>query len=411
MEQTESLNDAQSPPLKSGKMVRQICMMVIVIVVGLIATALLLKFTKKPIKIVSEKIAPLVTTQTFMHKDIDLIIYAHGTVRPKNQIEIISEVSGKITYVSPAMTSGEFFSKNNLLAKIDTSNYLVALKEAQAKVASAKVTLAIEESEAKIALLEWQKIYTEQTPSSPLLKREPQIEEAKANLALAQAAVDKAALDLKRTQIIAPFDGRVVSESIDNGKFIQSGTAIAFIYSTESVEIPCALEEKQLQWLTLPTMKAKDNGAAVSISIHFAGKKHQWQGQIKRVDAMIDPQSRMLHAIVEVNHPFTNTHNTMSLLPGLFVDLAISAKTLKNTFALPHACLKDDNTIWIVKQNKIEIKKIDPIWKDIQYVYIQSGINNGDKIITSALDIATNGMTIREQTVAGIRKGNSSDKQ
>ena len=160
--------------------------------------------------------APLVRVVTARPQNVEITVRTQGTVRPRTEIDLVAQVAGRVVEASDELSAGGFFHKGDVLVRIDPRDYQLAVRSARADVARAEVTVAKEKAEAAVAERDWQRLHgTKQAP--PLVVRVPQLAEAKADLEAAKASRDRAALDLQRTDVHAPFDGRVSVENVDLG--------------------------------------------------------------------------------------------------------------------------------------------------------------------------------------------------
>jgi len=156
------------------------------------------------------KATPVVVTPA-LAEHARLTIRAQGEVRPRKEINLSSQVSGKITHVSPAFIEGGDFGKDDVLIKVESAEYEYRVIQARSNVAQARSRFASEEAEMKIAQTDWEELGNGE--GSPLALREPQMAEAAAQLASAEAALREAELQLARASIKAPFKGRVRSKA------------------------------------------------------------------------------------------------------------------------------------------------------------------------------------------------------
>ena len=160
----------------------------------------------------TERPAPLVRVLEVTAQDVQLLVSTQGTVVPRTEIHVVPEVSGRVVYLAASFRAGGFFRDGDVLVRIDPREYEAAVATAAADVAQAGVAVAQELAEAEVAVREWKSLGRGPTP--PLVAREPQLAQARARRAAAEAALDRARLDLERTEILAPFDGRVRMESV-----------------------------------------------------------------------------------------------------------------------------------------------------------------------------------------------------
>ena len=391
--------------------------LLIVAVLGLgTAGFIYLKSLKKPpAKQSHENPGPLVEVQIVEAQDTRMLVTGFGTVQAKVNVKLIPEVSGRVNQIHPHLVGGGFFKKDEPLLVIDPRDYQLAVDQARAEVARAEVKLEQEQAEATVARQEWQTLQPGQEPASPLVLREPQIREVQAQLAAAQAQLEKAQLNLQRTVVTLPYDGRVVSKSIDLGQYVQSGQTIAEIYGTEIVEIPIPLEDRDLAWFDIPTgygISQNNNHAnrtEVDIIYDYAGKKHHRSGTVTRSDARVDPLSRMVYVIVEVAKPFADGSQA-PLVPGTFVQADIKGHLLKNTILVPSHAIRNGREVWIVHDGKLHIKPVTIARSTPQQTYISSGLNPGNAIVLTSLETVTEGMKVRTQLAVSNQQSELSEK-
>lgn len=369
------------------KVVIQIILVVLVLLAGFVFFKILASMRKPPVKKPQLTSAPLLNALTVKAENIQVVIPGFGTVQPKVEVTIIPQVAGKIIECHDDFVNGGFFKAGEPLIVIEPNDYALAAE--QAKVAYEK-----ELAEHKVALLEWDQIHPDETPTSPLVTRELQLKAAEANFKIAQLA-------LERTTIAMPFSGRVAEESVDLGQYIPVGQPIARVYCTDAVEIAIPLSDTQLEWFDVPMGYADGNesvagkGAKVDVLADFAGATHTWEGRVIRTRGQIDPISRMVHVVVEVEKPFELTESRPPLVPGMFVKIKIFGNKIEKVFRLPRYAIRNGSQVWIENEGKLEIVEVDIARLGREYVYIENGLNDGDVVIVSPLDIVTNGMNIR----------------
>jgi len=395
---------AKELQLKFGMMTqkqRQIVLVLLILFVS-ISTSLLLKFARKaPAKVEKKIIAPLVKAEPVYQQDIQMIVQGYGTVRPKIQAEVVPQVSGKVVKVSPNFKDGGFVKAAEPLITIDQRDYELAVQRAEAEVARAEVGLELEKAEAEVSRQEWEQLNPGQEPPSPLVVREPQIRQAETTLEAAKAQLATAILNLERTNVSLPFDGRVISESVDLGQYVNTGQSIGKVYSIEAVEIEVPLEDREIKWFDIPigTGNPVKRGSEVEIRSEFAGSMHTWHGRVVRTTGEIDVSSRLVSVVVEVSKPFENNNGKPPLMPGMFVELLIKGKILKNTIPVPRYAIHEANQIWTIRNGQLDIKELKIVREDKDYSYVVTGLEDGAVIVLSSLDVVTEGMQLRAEMI------------
>ena len=327
-----------------------------------------------------------------------LSVITQGTVAPRREINIVSQVAGKVTFVSEDFASGGFFASNELLLELEDQDYQFALLRAKARVADAEQLVALEKGRVRQAQREWKDLGNED--ANQLFLRQPQLASAKATLAAAKADRGEAELNLRRTRTYAPFQGRIASKHVDVGQYITPGTIIAKVYSTDVAEVRLPLTDRQVALLDLPLNY--DDGSQITetpeatISASFADQTWQWQGKITRTDSSIDVDSRVVYAVAEIQRPFSRAAGSRRppLSIGLFVQAEITGRTIEDVVVLPRRALRSDATLLLVDDNqRLYYQAADVLKADQHRVWI-SGLEAGSRVVVSHLPVAVAGMEV-----------------
>ncbi|MBN1125572.1 MAG: efflux RND transporter periplasmic adaptor subunit [Sedimentisphaerales bacterium] len=376
----------------------------LILALGLMISGGLTSLRRPPVKKERGTPSPLVTGTKVSVENRRMIVHGFGTVQPKVEVNVVPQVAGKVVSCHPNFVNGGFFQAYESLIIIDQRDYQLAVENAKSAVAAAEVNLAREQAEAAVAKLEWKQLHPETEPTSPLVLREPQIKQTRAQLQAAEAQLAKALLDLERTQISLPFNGRVSRKVVDLGQYITPGQSIATVYSTDVAEIIVPLEDRKLEWFDVPLTKndgnpiSKVEGSPAVLTIDFAGQEYLWQGKVVRTQGRIEESARTVGLVVEVEAPFETTDGRPPLTPGMFVkDVAIQGKELNNIVKIPRYATRKGNQVWVARESKLEICTVRIARQDEQFSYISQGLNDGDIVVLSSLDTVTEGMPLRIQ--------------
>lgn len=323
-------------------------------------------------------------------------IHTQGVVRPKTSIELVPEVAGKIVWVSPSFSNGGAYKKGDTLIRIDPRNYEFAIEAAQANVANAEAALAKEIAEGEIAKQDWNDISAGRA-ASDLALRKPQLAGAKAALASASAALNKAKLDLERTNITAPFAGRVDIKRTGLGQYVSLGKVLADLYSTDAAEIHLPLTDTQMGKIDLDP-SSTDGKLQVRLFANVGGVRRSWQGQLARTSGAVDQASRVLNLIVEVKDPYGVENGGPPLLNGLFVEAEIPGVAFENVIEIPRKALRSGGRVVTLDgDNKIKTRNVDVV-HTAQGIALIRGVPSGTPIITSALEIVIEGTEVTINT-------------
>ena len=372
----------------------------IAIIVGfVIATSVIIALNKKPEEKKRSFNTLAVIADYAVRDTVQLSVTTQGEARPRTEIDLVPEVGGKIVYVSPNFLEGGIIRKGETLIRIEDSDYKVAVIRAKASIAQAEQVLIREKAEGEIARQD----YAELGRGNPsdLALRKPQQAQAQASLQAAQAELETAELQLKRTAVRAPFDGRVRTKSSDLGQFVTPGRTLGRIFSTDVVEVRLPLTDSDLSKMDLPiAFVAKNRASApdVTLSATIAGKTREWKGKIMRTDSTYDTQTRALFAIAEVFDPYGkgSSEKGVPLPPGLFVDAAVQGKTFENVIVLPRDGLRPEDEIYVVDdKGKVEIRKAEVLDTNAQYAYLLGGVEVGELVVLSPMEKSRVSMTLK----------------
>ena len=368
----------------------QFVLFVVILGVGVIGFRKMKSMKKPPERKEAAELIPLVNAEQVYKHECSMVVHGYGTVQAKIRSNVVVEVAGKV--VGNKLLKGIFFKADEILIEIDRRDYELAVKRAQSKVASAKVKLEQELAESDVARKEWELINPGKEPDSPLVFREPQVSEARAAILSAESDLEKAQLDLERTRISMPFDGRVADENVDIGEYVQAGKVLGEVYGTDVVEIEVPLEDFELAWFGV----GSEGGSQAKVIADFAGVKREWFGQAVRLGGEIDPDSRMVKVVIEVKNPFEEEmKNGVGLMPGLFTEIEIQGKSLGGCISVKRGAIHNRDEVWLYKDGRLEVRKVSIVRSDRYKAYITEGLDDGDVVITSPMDAVVDGMKVR----------------
>ena len=372
----------------------KIILPIVVLITGVAGAKLLGSFRKAPPRVERAAPGPLVEVLAAGLTDVPIVVEGHGEVVAKVAVEVVPQVAGRVVEVSRSMVAGGFFKAGEALFVIEPRDYELGVDRSQAAVARAEVQLEREMAEAEVARQEWDELHPGEAPSSGLVVREPQVRQARAELDAARADLDVARLHLERTHVSLPFDGVVVSESVDLGQFVTTGRVLAVVYGTSQVEVRVPLESRDLVWFEVPRGPT-GKGPRAEVSAAFAGTTYTWEGRVTRMEAQLDAASRMAHVVVEVQQPFAVSEGRPPLMPNTFVDVQIFGRSLDDVVPLPRHALREGGVVWLFEDGMLRVREVAVARADRERVYLSAGLETGEQVIVSSLDVITDGMVVR----------------
>lgn len=251
--------------------------------------------------------AMVVETLSVEPRDYSVALESYGIIQPRTRSILSAQVEGQIVGLNPNLRDGGFFERGDVLMTIDSRDYAADELVAEATLADARQMLAEAEARSNQAREDWERLGNEgEIPD--LVLRVPQLEAARARVLSAESSLQKARLDLERTQIRAPFAGRVLTKFVDLGQVVSRNTQLAEIFATDIVEIRLPIRNRDLPFVDLPEIyrnsdEPENSGRRVEIRSDLAGHT-SWEAELVRTEGAIDETARQLHVIAQINDPF-----------------------------------------------------------------------------------------------------------
>ena len=371
-----------------------------VILVGFVAVFIVLAQTAPQPERADNSVRPAAVFVAEVEPEaVQLSVNTQGEVAPLIEIDLTAQVPGIITYVNPSFVQGGFFQAGEVLIQLEDADSRLAVTRAQALVSQRRQQLIREQAESELALEEWDSLG--EGEASALTLREPQLADARAQLAAAEASLAEARLNLSRTRISAPFDGRVRTKAADQGQFISPGSRLGRVFATETVEVHLPLSDGELTLLNMPLAfqaSEAEPGPNVRLSAIIGGSERVWNGEIVRTDSVMNTQTRTLTAIVQVDDPYGAAAEAAGapLAVGLFVSAQITGRSIDRAYVLPRSALRGADRIYVAElDGTLSIRQVSVIDSSPQRVVIASGVSEGERVITSPVRGAIDGMAVR----------------
>lgn len=323
-----------------------------------------------------------------------LSINSQGTVQPRSQSELIPEVTGRVVWISPSLVNGGAFQEGDVLLRIDDADYLTLVSRSEAALMRLQSEQSYASDELKrVVSLSQQKLASQQQLDDA--RRDAQVNEA--NLIDAKASVEQARRDLSRTQLLAPFDGLVRREQVDIGQFVTRGQAIGTVYATDFVEVRLPISADQLGYLGLPFSTRGQIPdplrPPVTIAADFGTTRLIWEGQLVRLEAEIDEQSRMVYGVARLR---IEVGDDSPLLPvGMFVQAEIIGQKVDSVIRLPRSAMRDDNQVLVVdSENRLHFRQVSLLRLEHDDILISSGLEDGELVVISPMQTVVDGMLV-----------------
>lgn len=352
-----------------------------------------------------QEIGALVETLSARSGKERVTVTGMGTVVPARSLALQSEVGGRVTELSPRLVLGGRLAAGEVVLRIEPRDYQYQVEQRKAQVEKALLDLKLEEGRQVVARREWEQLRPGLEAAEidrELGLRLPQLQSARAALSAAQAALDKALLDLERTALAAPFDALVLEEAVEVGQIVGTQARIATLVAVDRFWVRAAIAQDRLGWIDLPGPDGS-GGASARVAVEGDGRSAR-PGRVVRLLGDLDPIGRMARVLIEVENPLAAGNGSAGappLLLGAYVHVEIEGRELEGVFRLPRSALRDGNSVWLMDgRGRLEVRPVDVAWRDRQSVLIQAGLAEGDQVVACPVAAPVGGMLLRRRTAA-----------
>ena len=347
---------------------------------------------RRPPQIVQDQ-RPDVAVLTVEGATYNARISGYGETQTHYSLTLTAQTSGQVIEQSTQLESGCQVKKSDVLIQLEDSDYQSAVADAKSDLASARLSFLEEQREASQALAEWKASGLSGEPDSDLVLHEPQLEAAEAAVTKAEAALASAEKNVTRTKIIAPFNAIVVERLTAPGSYLQAGTAVATLYSTDMIEVAVPLSTRD--WKNLPETTTLI-GSSWPVELKGVENGQTWPGRVLRAAQHVDSTSRQRTLIVAVDSPLDQVP---PLLPGTFVEGGVNGSDVENVWKLPNSALSQRGEIWYVTEGGILARfSTEPLFSNESSIYINvpdEFAQTSVKIVIHPLSSYLPGMKVR----------------
>lgn len=383
--------------MKSGN--GRILLAILLLILAAVAAVVLVKTKPQQEHQTPPVPRPVVKVYTVNSDTTEIRVKGFGSVHAKHRINVVPQVSGEVVEKSPAFENGGYCSADQVLLRIDDTDYILAEAQARANVAQMELNLARAQEEAQVARQEWDSMpHADNAPlPSPLVLHEPQLHLAEANLDAARSALRQAQLNLSRCTITSPFDGRILSADVDAGQYLRAGNPVGTIYATDVAEVTVSVPDEDLAWIAIEGSDCPNAPQTmVDVYADFAGARHRWGGRAVRLGGAVDSRSRLVPVVVEIQDPYSMVGSRPPLVEGMFVQVVFRGTPPSEAVIIPRTAVRPNSQVWVITPDKtVDIRPVVLARAGVDEAVITSGLEPGEMVCVSNLQYVTQGMPVR----------------
>ena len=391
-------------------------------------------FQTKPTveRTLAPRLPPVVEVQTLERRDLQEVYTGYGTARAAREVTLTAEVSGEVVELAEDLDDGSPVTAGQLLVRTDDRSYVQQLRRAESLVADAEAQLErieVEKTNARrLAAIAEQEVLVNRDEVKRLSdlyemnqaskkevdfarlayqrsRREwqrflneidlmvPRRAAGEAALGARRAEAELARLEVEKCRIVAPFAGQVDRLMVEVGDRVLPGSPVLRLVNLDSIEVPIELP------VSVRSRIANGDGfAAVRLHVESARRRRdrEWQGRVCRLSPVADQRSRTFAAYVEVDNRKQSAQGG-PLIPGYFVTAEVEGPLLRQVLAIPRGVIVEDH-VFVVNDDVAHLRTvvIDRLVGEL--AVISSGLESGDALILTNLDVLFDGAPVRVQT-------------
>ena len=298
--------------------------------------------TKKTLRVRAHRVVPTLLTER---------LTTTGTVRANEEVEIVSEISGKISNIH--FEEGSQVAAGQLLLKIDDSELLADRQRALYRVELA------ERAEARQQQLLDDGVISSETYDVAL----GELNVLRAELQLIEA-------QLLKTEIRAPFSGVIGLRWVSPGSYLSSQTRIASLNDLDPVKLDFSVPEKYSA-----LMRAGDE-----ISFAVEGFERTFPGTIYAIEPSVDAATRSLR--VRARCP----NSDGALIPGVFANVDLVLRSISDALTVPSIAVIPElggKKVFVFEDGAAQPRTVETGIRSESVVQVTSGLTEGDIVIIS----------------------------
>ncbi len=353
-----------------------------------------LKSRKKPPAQAEQVERPLkVEAVTAKFVSVPVMIEGHGELRSIRRVEIAAEVAGTVVEVHPRLQVGEVIPQGELLFAIDDRDY-------RSEYESNKTRLAILTRDKELTQKELRRVQTlfeknKVGSRAGVEKAEQAANNAANQLAQVRQAMTRAALNLERSRVLAPFSCRITSKNIEKGQYVAPGKIALGLADDSVLELEVSVDSRDaFAWLQFADDERGEDAADAWFSrLQALECKVSWTedpgnqavGILDRV-SLFDEKTRTMKVVLRIDSKqFRERNGSLPLVAGMFCRVEIPGRPLQQVVELPRWAVSFENTVYVIRAGRLVTTPVQVARVQDNMAYVSAGLAEGDMVITTRL--------------------------
>lgn len=372
---------------KDLKVVVTLTIAVPIVFVGIAAAVIFVKTRPEAERRKPPRMTPVVECVALEQGTQEVVLDVMGTVMPAESIALKAQVSGEIVETDKNWIEGGMLKKGASAVTLESTDYSIALRQTEADLAQAESELELEMGRQDVAKREWALLGNEEGDRD-LALRVPQLKAARARVETAKARKEAAELAMARTRLEVPFNALVVERRMNRGDIATPQMSLGTIVNTDEYHVKVSLPVDQLKWIELPAGGRSGSEATVLMQDGTVRK-----GRVIRLLADLEAKGRMARLLVAVPEPLKGDGQ---MLLNSFVGVKIYGRRIEESYRVQREYYREGGRVFLMTESStLHIVESGPVWSDRESVVLKLDVQPGQKLITTELPVAIEGMELR----------------
>ena len=338
------------------------------------------------------KVVKTVYVQTVDNGTVPIVIPANGTVTALQKTSIFSEVEGIFRSSSKPFRPGQEYARGQVLLRIDAAEYAANVRASKSelynKIAAVMPDLRLDYLD---VYPKWE-VYLNSFDVNKGLAPLPKSSSDQENYFISGRGIVSAYYNIKNQEtrlnkftIVAPYNGLLTEAIVTEGSLVRPGQKLGEFIDPSEYELEVAVRKSFSDLLQV--------GEEVALK-NLEGTQ-QFEGVVSRVNSKIDANSQTVQVFIKIKDA--------KVKEGMYLEANLEARNVENALSIPRNLLVDQNKVFVVEDNTLQLTEIDVVHFSSESAVIK-GLENGTKLISAPVPGAFVGMPVEISDNSSLAK-------
>jgi multidrug efflux pump subunit AcrA (membrane-fusion protein) len=323
----------------------------VILIIASVYTSKIIISSKSKIRKAPPKVIKTVYVDTVSNSMIPIIIPANGNLIAKRRVEIYSEVQGIFKPTSKLFKPGEKYNKNEVFITINNTEYYANVQSAKSNLYNSIVAVMADlRLDFPDIYPKWE-AYLKTYDLEKTTPKLPEINSEKENYFITGRGIISNYYSVKNLEqrlskytIKAPFKGILTQTLVTEGTLIRNNQKLGEYIDPSIYEMEVSLGENYANLLKI----------GENVKLNNLENTEEYTGKISRINGSVDTATQTIAVFIEIKNS--------SLKEGMFLEAKLNAKNEPNAIEINRSLLLDENKIFIVRDNVLDVIKVTPTY-------------------------------------------------